>query len=76
MHHDAVQAIEDGMNEALTDLMRAATDSRHSTEPMSRDNAGRDHFGRALASLGSAAVIGARPFVADNAWASARRRSH
>jgi len=73
MHPDVVQAIEDGMDEALTDLMRAADELRHTTTPRSRHHADWDYFGHALASLRSNSVMDAGSFEVDEAVASLRR---
>lgn len=51
-------AIEEGMDEALTELMRAAGGSRDATPPGSRTDADRDYFGRALASIRSNPLVG------------------
>jgi hypothetical protein len=58
---DVVRAIEEGMDEALTELMRAADGSCDPTPPGSRDDADQDYFGRALAALRSNQLVGPGP---------------
>jgi len=76
MQPDVVQGIEDGMDEALTGLMREAGEFRYPTPPRSRDHADWDYFGHALASLRSNTVIGAGSFEVDDVVASVRQSVH
>lgn len=61
LHRDVSRAIEEGMDEAITELMRAADGSQDATTPGSRYDNDSDYFGRAIAAVRSSVLIGDGP---------------